>query len=186
MRCFKKHKEDLPDGHRIVIKWYYDHTCGPPHEHEDGHVVVYEAHKTEKRQGDSEIAYLGHGRSLFLDHRASMEKALREGWGLPPKEFERLSQQLERFATEEEMALSAVMLDADYIRDWYHDRWHWCWYRIKIKDPGGRTVYRDTLGGIDSPSLEEFQEEAVENAKYWLDKELAEQQDAAARGIITI
>lgn len=106
----------------------------------------------------------------------------RDGWGLHPREIEKLATRLGRNPTKKEITAEAVEHDFEYLRRWCNDDWYWCGYVVKIDG----TDYHESLWGIDSDSQKEFEEEAIEQAKAWLDNELSAEQDAACRDIATV
>lgn len=67
------------------------------------------------------------------------------------------------------------------MRKWLRDEWFWGYYNIKITDSDGCKVYSDSLSGIDSTSMKEFEEEAFSDAQEWLDSEMAAALDYACR-----
>lgn len=157
-------------GHTITINWFYDQDCEAPWEHEDGHGPVSEWTNREKRPGERVLVQDRHSKRYY-DFAEAIKIAKRDGWDAPPY----------KTGTRAQQAARAVERDFEYLKGWCNDEWHWAGYQIEIEG----MAYEDSLWGIDSPSIDQFTTEALETAKAWLDKELAEAASCANRGIVT-
>lgn len=106
----------------------------------DGHGIVSDWENRAKRPYERVLAYDG-GRSMFYDVQGSIEKARKEGWGLPEEEAKGL--------TKKQIAAAAVERDFKYCKKWANEGIWW--------DVIGVSVYvnndkldSEYIGGIES------------------------------------
>jgi hypothetical protein len=158
-------------GFRIILNWHYDPDMGPPWKEHDGHGPVSDWTTRDKRPGER-VLCSDRSSHRFYDYAAAIEEAKRDKWDAPPY----------KTGTKGEQAARAVERDFQYLRDWCNDKWHWAGYTIKIEGQ----AYDESLWGIDSPSMDEFETEAIDGAKEWLDRELIESHRAACADIATV
>jgi len=113
------HTEDYTDSEnrKFRIEHYYDSDMGPPWKECDGHGVVTEWEKRDKRPGELILSDDGRGGKRFYDFQESIRLARRENWNntimLPTPE--------ERGKAIED----AVRADYEYLRAWCNDEWHY-------------------------------------------------------------
>lgn len=159
------------NGHTITLNWHFDEDTGPPWKEHDGHGPVSDWTRRDKRPGEK-VLCSDRGSVRFYDYAEAIKIAKRDGWDAPPY----------KTGTKGEQAARAVERDFEYLKRWCNDGWHWCGYTIEIEG----TDYSESLWGIDSDSQDEFEAEAIEAAKEWLDRELIESHDAACRDLVTV
>ncbi len=157
-------------GHTIRIQWHFDQDTGAPWEEHDGHGPVSDWTRRDRLPGER-LLHSDHGSKRFYDYAEAIKIAKRDGWDAKPYKTD----------TKGEQAARAVEADFQWLRSWCNDGWHWCGYTVEIDG----MKYDESLWGIDSDSQAEFEKEAVQTAKDWLDTELAESFDAACRDLVT-
>jgi hypothetical protein len=154
----------------ITLRWFYDDSMGPPWKEHDGHGPVTDWTSRDKRPGEMVLNSDRHSKRYY-DFAEAVRIARRDGWDAPPY----------KTGTPGERAHRAAMRDFEHLKRWCNDSWHWVGYQVKIEG----TNYEDSLWGIESDSMEEYTEQAMQGAKDWLDKEEVESAWAAAHEIAT-
>lgn len=155
------------NGHTITLEWHYDPDCEAPWEHEDGHGPVSDWTTRDKAPGEL-VLHSDRQSYRYYDYAEAMKIARKDGWGLCPEKTAILEKKLGRKPTKGEIRHASVMHDYDYLRRWCNDDWHWCGFVCEIEG----TQYNESLWGIDSDSQDEFETEAIDDAKAWIDREL--------------
>lgn len=178
------------EGHTITINWFYDQDMGPPWEEHDGHGIVSEWKHSHHKAPGERILCSDRGSHRFYDWQGTMMKARAEGWGLHDDDKAAMERGMGRAMTKGEIIAEAVRRDYEYLRRWCNDQWHWVGYMIEVTDPDGYAVYFtsdlvDSLWGIDSDSMKDYEAEAIEAAKAAITAEIAASHDAACRDIET-
>lgn len=159
------------NGYTITIEWLRDDDTRAPWEEHDGHGPVSEW--TSRDKNPSERVLCSDRNSYrYYDYAEAIKIAKRDGWDAKPY----------KTGTKGQQAARAVEADFEYLRRWCNDDWFWCGYTVEVDG----TNYHESLWGIDSDSQAEFESEALEAAKSWLDNELAESHDAACRDVVTV
>ena len=160
------------EGHSITVSWHYDEGLREPWKENDGHGPVSEWTTRDKQAG--ELVLCKDGRSKrFYDFAEACRIAKRDGWDSQP--FNK-GQESKR-----QQAAKAARADFEYLRAWCNDEWHWSYYTVTIEGMD----YDESCGGIESDSQAEIEQEALADAKAWLEQELAESEAMAARDILT-
>lgn len=167
-------------GHTITLSWHPDYDMGEPWKEHDGHGIVSGWEHRDKAPGEL-VLCSDRSAKRFYDYSGTLARARKEGWGLSDEGKEALARKLGHEPTAKEIRAESVMHDYQYLKDWCEDRWCWVWYRVEIEG----MEYDDTLGGIDSLSMGEFEAEAFASAQSYIDRELTEGMDAACRDIVT-
>lgn len=182
-------------GFTITVKWFSDDHMGPPWKAHDGHGIVTEWTVRNKAPGERLLCE-DRSQRQYYDLAGTMRKAKLEGWGLGTPEIAALAARLGRTPKPGDILAEAVERDFRYLRDWCNDKWHWCGYQVTVETPDGDELSfdhpEDSLWGIDSPSMEQFEAEALEIAQDRIDRHLAaaereslERFDMACRDTVT-
>ncbi len=169
------------EGRSISIEWHHDESMGEPWKEHDGHGIVSEWTRRDKQPGER-VLCSDRNSYRYYDFAGTMKLAKSEGWGLDTKAQIALAQKLGRELKPGDILAASVEADFEYLRRWCNDDWHWCGYVCKING----TDYDESLWGIDSDSQKEFEAEALEAAKQWLDNELEQSHQAACADVVTI
>lgn len=181
--------------HTIRIDWFADPDMGPPWEEHDGHGIVSDWERRKKGSGERILSSDG-GSHRFYDFKETLAKATTEQWGLSEEATDALARKLGHPPTDREVTVEAVEKDFRYLADWCADKWEWVGYKVTLEGPDDEQVpmppHEGSLWGIDSPSMPEFEKEAIECAKAHLDtlataavKESDEAHLMACRDIVT-
>lgn len=158
-------------GHTISLKWYQDLDCAPPWEDEDGHGPVSEWTSRDKRPGERVLHSDRHSKRYY-DFAEAVRIAKRDGWDAPPY----------KTGTKGQQAVRAAEADYEFLRRWCNDDWCWVGYVITIEDLG----YEDSCWGFCSDDIKANSVDIINTAKHWLESELSESANAAARDIVTV
>lgn len=162
-------------GHTITVEWYYDHDMGPPWEEHDGHGPVSEWTRRSKRPGER-VLHRHRFTARYYDFAAAVKIARKEKWDAPPY----------KTGTPGEQAVRAVEADFEHLRRWVNERWWWCGYTAEARDATGKLIWNDALWGIESNEIDHFTGEVTSTARDFIQTEVAEKEDAACRGIVTV
>lgn len=177
-------------GFTIRVSWHYDESHGTPWDEEDGHGPVSDWTRYNPNCGDGgkaagqRVLCSDRGSVRFYDWEAAVKTAEADGWGLGADDKAKLAAKLKKpveSLTKGEIVNAAVIHDFKYLRDWCNNEWHYCGYTVEIEDDNGEEIAwdsdsmgEDSLWGIDSPSCDHFEDEAVIAAKSFIDGILAE------------
>lgn len=174
--CIKSISREIA-GHTVTVNWYPDDTCEAPWDREDGHGPVSEwRHKDSKKPGEMILAE-DHRYCRFYDFAEAVRIARRDGWDAPPYGQ----------GTPGERAHRAAMADFEYLRSWANDEWQYVGYVVEIDGEEYAKGFSDgSLWGIDSLSMDQFEQEAFECAEEFLTREASAAFDAACRDVATI
>lgn len=145
------------NGLKFRVSIHRDEDMREPWKEHDGYGVVSEWTRRDKHPHERVLISDGRGSKRLYDVQASMDIALRDGWGCPNPEGK----------TKRQIAAEAVELDYQRLRGWCMDEWHWCWVGVQLLGKDGSVVpgYRESLGGIESDAGEYLDEVARELAE---------------------
>ena len=166
---------DEATGHRFCVEVTYDDWMGAPQEAHDGHGVVVEMDfdpsdedKVDERltacyDDDDplvmelraryalmvELRAAGRDDGVYYDVWDTLKIAKRDGWGMGA-EWDKANPD----ATPDERVMAAVQRDAEYLRGWYNDDWHWACVCVTPYDPESEDDellegYTESLGGVE-------------------------------------
>ena len=158
-------------GRTITIDWFCDTNCEAPWEHEDGHGTVSDWTRRGKRPGEV-VLHEDRGSYRYYDWAEAIKIAKRDGWDAPPYKTGTKGQQADR----------AVKADFELLEGWCNDDWCWVGYSARIEGMD----WEDSLWGIDSPSMAQFEEEVFQSAVAYMNKEATEGQWAIDHEIATV
>lgn len=146
--------KDIAPGYSVRYEIEWDTGgIGYPWDEHDGHGVIY-----SRRRGCNQypekapheiVLYCERFDAWFYDVRASIEIARRDGWGLSPDSLQDLARRIGRTPTVREIIAESVRQDAEYCRGWLTGRYSWVGVVVRLIDPDGETVDRDSLWGIE-------------------------------------
>lgn len=137
-------------GERYLVEWFFDYDGGPPWEESEGHGIVSEWTRRDKRPGELVLA-TDRGMHRFYDYAASVRKARAEGWNIEPYQWPSKGAQ----------AAAAALGDFQYLRGWCNDEWHYCGIRVTLLDDDGeKSPAFESLWGIESHA-DEYHAEVV-------------------------
>lgn len=127
-----------------------------PWDCEDGHGLIHQAYKAEKKAGWRKMAPTG-TRDVwyFYDVQETMKIAKAEGWDAEPYG-----------GTPGERAARAVAEDFERMRGWCEGDWHYCGVIVTLLDADGEpTDESEALWGIGSDCYDYLREVAQELAQ---------------------
>lgn len=151
---------EYPNGWKATIKLEQDTDMRPPWQEHDGHGVVLDWGSHDEYRENWELC--SDRRSYrYYDFKASLEIALRDGWGTPPYH---LRAKLER-------AVWAVRADYEYLRRWCNDEWYWVGLIVTLEDENGKEIAEESVWGFDSDSEDYLASEARD----WLSRMLLDE-----------
>lgn len=136
-------EERLVDGLRFRVEWHYDEDTGAPWWEHDGHGIVTDWERRNKRPGEM-VLCSDRFIHRFYDYQASVRLALQDGWNTAPYQFR----------TKREQAAAAAMADFKRLRAWCNDEWHWCGVVVKMLD----SDIEHSLWGIESDAGDDFED----------------------------
>lgn len=190
MNSFTTNKHNYK-GFTISVDWHYDTDHGAPWREEDGHGPVSDWTGYNPGCGDGgkrpgQRVLCEDSRSVspvrFYDWQEAIKEAKRDGWGLTDSDKAKLASKLGKpveSLTRGEIVNEAVQRDFDYLRAWCNNDWYYVGYVVTIEGDNGEELPWDEMGqdslwGIDSPSMDEFEQEAIGYAQTAIDTHLAE------------
>ena len=154
-------------GHTITITVHHDENMGPPWEEHDGHGIVSEWVRRDKRPGEL-VLITERGASRFYDVEATFKIASRDGWGLGDEALAKLASKLGRKPTHRQVIAAAVQSDFEYLRGWCRDEWQWLGFTTEIETPAKQIVEGFSCWGFDDEDY--MIREAIGEAKATVDK----------------
>jgi hypothetical protein len=174
---------------------------GAPWEEHDGHGVVSDWTRRDKRSGEI-VLCTDRGSKRYYDFAESMRIARRDGWGLCAdgqatlvKSLVTRGRDAAKPLTQGEIAAEAVRRDFEYLRRWCADQWRWVDLVVELLDADGEPVAgrgdaaNDSLWGMESDQDSYLQETAQDMAlglARGLQKEVAERLYWNARDVATV
>ena len=105
------------EGFNFIMELVSDGDSGPPWKNGDSRGIVSEWRPNDSKRPGECVLHQGGSSCRFYDWRATMLKARKEGWGLPPDEAKGL--------TKTQIIALAVQQDFERMRRWCNDEW---WY----------------------------------------------------------
>lgn len=158
-------KTHIIDGYEVQITVRQDPHMGEPWKEHDGHGVVSEWVKRDKRPGEL-VLNKDRGMCRFYDYAATLPIARRDGWGLDEPQLTALANRIGRKPSKREAAAESVRLDFEHLRAWCNDEWQWQGFTTKIITPDGEELDGDSVWGYDG---EEYMlTEAVDMARHFI------------------
>lgn len=132
-------------GERYRVEYEFDHDHGAPWETDEGHGVVSERTRRDKRPSERVLNTDG-TRSRFYDIKASLEIAKRDDWG---------SYGFQTTGTKGQHYAEQVERDFEYLKAWCEDKWHYMGIIVTLlctcdKGHDHETEYQASLWGIES------------------------------------
>lgn len=165
--------------HEIKIEVHHDEHMGEPWKEHDGHGIVSEWVRRDKKPGEL-VLNESRGSFRYYDFAETLKIARRDGWGFLPGELETgrdnpdsmagwakcgpyYAHHAENFnraiesvyaqhrasMTAKQYVAEAVRRDYEHLRAWCNDEWHWQGYTTKITKPDGETIDGDSCWGFD-------------------------------------
>ena len=152
--CYKT-RDIEQNGTTYRVEFIADYDMGAPWEERDGHGVVSDWERRDKKPGEVVIAS-DHGWKRFYDVAAATHIAKRDGWGVSNADTSNL--------TPAQITAMAVQHDMECMRDWCNDVWHWCGVSVFPLTEGGDELRSKTesLWGIESDADSYFDEVIAE------------------------
>lgn len=140
------------DGLKFEVETGHDECIGTPWEEHDGHGIVTDWVRRDKRPGER-ILIADRDHKRYYDIQASMEIALRDSWGCENPEGK----------TRHQIAAEAVEADFQRLRAWCNDQWHWMFVSVQLLSKDGTPVpdFQSVIGGIESDCGDEYIEETA-------------------------
>lgn len=130
-------------GQTYRVEWFYDEQMGAPWEEQDGHGIVSDWERRDKRPGEL-VLNKDRGSRRFYDFAASVKKARAESWNTSPYNWK----------TKGEQAHAAAMADYENLRRWCNDVWHWCGIVVTLLDDDEETDNIASLWGIEDDGID--------------------------------
>lgn len=121
-------------GHTYTVKTDYDHDTGTPWDNEDGHGVVSEWVRRDKRPSEMVLSRQ-RGAALYYDFAASTKIAKRDGWGVENSSD----------MTPGQITHTAVMNDFEHLQAWARRDWSYIFVTVTNEDGETRSI-----GGIST------------------------------------
>jgi len=143
------------------IETHHDDTMSEPWKEHDGHGIVSEWVRRDKRAGEL-LLCSDRSSKLFYDYAGTIALAKKDGWGMCPEHVETLTIKLGRTPTAKEITAASVMADFELLRAWCNNEWFWQGYTTKIETPDGEIVDGDSCWGFDDEAY--MMEEATSAA----------------------
>lgn len=178
---------ELSGGYSVRVNVEYDDCNDPPWENSDGHGIVTDWERRDKRPGER-VLVSDHGSKRYYDFAESVKKARRDGWDAPPY----------KTGTKGEQAVRAVEADFKFLRSWCNDDWQYLVIGVEVSRKGEK-LELDYCGGIESLG-DYWQEYAADRANYAIKADRAARKAAGiaarkekreanywhARGVLTV
>lgn len=134
--------------HKITISIHHDEGMGEPWKEHDGHGVVSEWVRRDKKPGEL-VLNESRGSFRYYDFAETLKIARRDGWGCGVHPGGETCKCGVQHRTERECIACAVRQDFEHLRAWCNDEWHWQGYTTKIETPGGVVIEGDSCWGFD-------------------------------------
>lgn len=167
-------KSELYDGEKFErngrtyrVNFPYDDDGRVPWEDNDGHGIVTDWTKRDKKPGERVLCS---DRSIkrFYDFAETMKKAKRESWGLGPEALAALEARLGRPAKPGDIVAQSVENDFEFLKSWCDDKWQYIGVvvtHIETDSDGEETDGEsDSLWGVESNAGDYLVEVAYECA----------------------
>ena len=159
------------DGFKAIATVHHDPDLGPPWREHDGHGIVREDLKENKRPGERVMGQ-GYARDIYFlyDFAATVKKAKAEGWDAPPYKTGTKGQQAER----------AAESDFRNMQAWLDDKWTWCYVLLTVYKNGIK-LGSASLCGIECNYPESGNSYLCDAANELLDEALDEARKTLAK-----
>jgi hypothetical protein len=147
------------DGRSFRVHVERDEDAGAPWDNADVHGPVSDWRALDSKRAGERVLHRDRDSARFYDVREAQRIALRDQWGIDPKEAEGL--------TARQIAARAVEKDFDYLRAWCADEWFYVFVFVTLLDESGAvTKYRSAgIAGIESNAGDYLREVAIEEAR---------------------
>lgn len=153
----------LPNGWYWKILFKYDSNHERPEDWDDGQGVTYikrgydypDEHEREWLLWSERYDW------LIYDFKASLEKALKQGWNCPPYHE----------GTKLERAVRAVRENYDYLRRFYNQHWWYVGMIVELYDEDDTLLDEESCWGYESDCMDYLCEEARSWAASMIKKE---------------
>lgn len=140
-------------GYTFRVRYPRDEDMGEPWKEHDGHGIVSEWTRREKRPGER-ILIEDRGSRRYYAVAASTRIARRDGWGCGEPSHTHL--------TRGDEIVCAVEQDYQHLRAWCQDEWHWIGVVVTLQDY--EPEERESVWGIESSEEQYLTETAYELA----------------------
>ena len=135
-----------------------DDSCEKPWEAEDCHGIIEERRANYTgyipTAPGERVIFKDRNYGYVYDEKGTLERARSEGWGLPEKDRQGLTQR--------QITAEAVRRDMDSMRAWLNDEWHYCVVTVRITDSEGMEIADASLGGVSDQCAQYITETANE------------------------
>lgn len=140
----------LPNGWYWKVKFEHDSDHERPEEWDDGRgITSWERRSLEKWEHGWVLVWDRYS-PLLYDYKASLEKALKDGWDAPPYHT----------GTKLEQATRAVKQDYDYLRGYYNQDWWYVGMIVELYDEDDHLIDEDSCWGYESNCMDYLCSEA--------------------------
>lgn len=156
----KEHR--LPNGMKLVFEIKRDDDCGPPDKEYEGCGETEWVHRTLEDWERDWVLVWDRGSKLLYDVKASMEKALRDGWDAAPYGV----------GTKHERAARAVKKDFDYLHGYYNEKWWYVGIIVELYDENDNLIDEDSCWGYSADDMSHLTSEARSWAAHMVRKAL--------------
>ena len=139
------------NGKRYRVEFVFDSDTGAPWKEHDGHGIVSDWERRDKKPGEVVIAS-DRGAKRFYDVAETTRIAKRDRWGVSNADTSKM--------TPSEIAALAVKRDMERMRGWCNDDWWWCGVVVFPLSADGDefTSKTESLWGIESDAGDYFDE----------------------------
>lgn len=143
------------NGTTYRVEFIADYNMGAPWKEHDGHGIVSDWERRDKKPGEVVIA-ADRGSKRFYDIAATTRIAKRDRWGVSNADTSKM--------TQSQIAALAVKRDMERMRGWCNDDWWWCGVVVFPLTADGDELRSKTesLWGIESTAGEYFEEVILE------------------------
>lgn len=142
----------------------HDDNEDAPWEREDGHGIVSDWTRRDKKPGELVLCER-RGSRRFYNFARTIIKARADGWGVIEPKVQALTRKLGRKPTKGEIIERAVQLDFEFLRGWCRGEWCYIGVCVCVLDAEGEPVgnkYGAAIWGIESDADDYIRETARE------------------------
>ena len=137
-------------GRTFRVTFEHDADADAPWENDCGRGIVTDWTTRAKKPGERLLCD-DRSHKRYFDVQGTMEKARRDGWGLPNESLADLRAKLGREPTKGEIAARATDEEFEFLRLWCADQWEYVCVDVVMLDARGEeTEYRDSCCGVES------------------------------------
>ena len=139
------------NGTTYWVEFIVDYGMGAPWKEHDGHGVVSDWERRNKKPGEVVIVE-DRGSKRFYDVAETTRIAKRDKWGVSDADTSKM--------TSAQIAALAVQRDLERMRDWCNDVWYWCGVSVFPLTEDGDELRSKTqsVWGIESDAGAYFDE----------------------------